>query len=196
MKKFLISIAFCLPLLAVAQDFNDPKFLAGAVTQTDQGVVYFSKTYNVPGKSKAEIFQTLKDFTDTQILHGENALTQCRFVEDDEAEGLLAARVEENLYFKRTAWALHKTRFFYDLVYTVADGTFTVEMRRLHYLYEEQENPNVEPLALQAEDWITDAEALNKKGKLLKKAKNFRVFTILRKDEVFSKAAAAVGAKE
>lgn len=182
-----------LPAIAMAQDWNDKKYLAGAVPQ-QQGVVLFSRTYEVPGKSRAEIFSLLHEYTERQILNGENSLPQSRLVESDEAEGLLAARVEEYLYFKRSALVSHRTRMSYELVYDVRDGGFTVDMRRIRYRYEEQETPNGVEQNFTAEEWISDAEALTKKGTLLRKARKFRVFTIDRKDEIFREAARATGA--
>lgn len=193
-RKLILLLAFC-PLLAAAQKADEAKYLAGAVPQNELGIVVFKNTYDVPGKTKAEIYQALKEYTQEQILKGPNALTQCRFVEQDEDGGLLAARVDENLYFTRKAWVSHKTRFFYELIYNISDGGFSVEMRRLHYLYEEQETPNGKPINLTAEEWITDKEALTKKGKLLRRTKNFRIHTIDRKNEIFRGAAKAAGAK-
>ena len=179
----LALILFMCPLFAEAQKIDETKYLAGAVPQNELGIVVFSQTYEVPGN------------TQNEILKGPNALVQCRFVEQDEANGLLAARVEEDLYFKRKAWVSHKTRFFYELIYTISDGSFQVEMRRIYYLYEDQETPGGTPMKFTAEEWITDKEALTKKGKLLRRTKNFRIGTIDRKNEIFRGAAHAAGAK-
>lgn len=193
-QNLILAMVLC-PMLAVAQKIDESKYLAGAVPQNELGVVVFQNSYEVPGKSKLEIYQALKEYTQNEILKGPNALTQCRFVEQDEDGGLLAARVDENLYFTRKAWVSHKTRIFYELIYNIGDGKFNVEMRRIHYLYDEQETPNSKPLSFTAEEWITDKEAITKKGKLLKRAKNFRIYTIERKNEVFREAAKAAGAK-
>lgn len=191
----LALILFMCPLFAEAQKIDETKYLAGAVPQNELGIVVFSQTYEVPGKTKSEIYQALQTYTQNEILKGPNALIQCRFVEQDEANGLLAARVEEDLYFKRKAWVSHKTRFFYELIYTISDGSFQVEMRRIYYLYEDQETPGGTPMKFTAEEWITDKEALTKKGKLLRRTKNFRIGTIDRKNEIFRGAAHAAGAK-
>ncbi|MBR1733769.1 MAG: DUF4468 domain-containing protein [Alloprevotella sp.] len=191
--KATLLLMLALPAIAMAQDWNNKKYLAGAVPQ-QQGVVIFSRTYEVPGKSRAEIFSLLREYTERQILNGENSLPQCRLVECDEVEGLLAARVEEYLYFKRSALVSHRTRMSYELVYDVRDGGFTVDMRRIRYRYEEQETPNGMEQNFTAEEWISDAEALTKKGTLLRKTRKFRVFTIDRKDEIFREAARAAGA--
>ena len=111
-QNLILAMVLC-PMLAVAQKIDESKYLAGAVPQNELGVVVFQNSYEVPGKSKSEIYQALKEYTQNEILKGPNALTQCRFVEQDEDGGLLAARVDENLYFTRKAWVSHKTRIFY-----------------------------------------------------------------------------------
>lgn len=191
--KALLLIALALPTLSGAQNWTDKKYLAGAVPQNEQGIVTFSRTYDVPGKSQQEIFALLRDFIDQTVIHGENSLPQARLVENDEEQGLIAARVEEYLYFRRSALVTHRTRLLYDLEINVRDAAFSIEMRRIRYIYEEEETPNNLPQQFTAEEWITDKEALTKKGTLLRKSRNFRVFTLERKDELFRAAAKAAG---
>lgn len=189
----VIFLLLFLPLTITAQ--TEQKYLKGAVPVNTQGVVVFSHTYNVPGVSRADIFQKLADYTQQQLIKGENALPQSRIVENDAENGLLAARIEEYLYFKKKAWVMHRTRFFYDVIYQVEDGKFTINLQRLHYLYEPEETPNDKMQDYRAEDWITDANALNRKGQLTRVAGKFRRFTIDRKNEIFQHAAKAAGAK-
>lgn len=194
-RKLLLLLAL-LPLFAVAQkDATDSKYLAGAVPVNEQGIVYFNRDYTCPGKSKAEIFEALKAYVENNIIKNENALPQTKLVEANAEDGLIAARVEETLYFKRKAWVTHSTRFYYELIYNVKDGGFNVEMRKLHYLYDEFQTPNHEPQSMSAEEWITDENALNKKGQLIKRTRFFRIFTIDRKDEIFRESGKAAGAK-
>ena len=193
-KRLFIVMMLLLPLATAlpAQDKNDPKYLAGAVPLKN-GSVIFDKTYKVSGKSKSELFRDLKAYAET-LVKGENSLQQSRIVEDDSVQGLLALRMEETLYFRKTAWVTHSTRLFYELIFTVGDGQFTVEMRRIHYLYDEGSRGD-EPYSFTAEEWITDEEALSKDGKkLLRVPGRFRRFTIDRKDEIFRGAARATGA--
>lgn len=189
----LLFLLLLLPLTVAAQ--TEQKYLKGAVPVNEQGVVVFSHTYDVPNTNKTEIFKRLTDFTQQQLIKGENALPQCRIVENDEANGLLAARIEEYLYFKKKAWVTHRTRFFYDVIYQVEDNKFTVSLQRLHYIYEPEETPNDKLQDYRAEDWITDANALNPKGQLTRMAGKFRRFTIDRKNEIFREAAKAAGAQ-
>lgn len=196
MKKIFLILLLALPVAAAAQrggTDDQSRYLEGAVPLKD-GYVCFEKSYKVSGKTRAELFRLLKAYTQEQLVEGENHLEQARITEADSATGIIAASMEEWLYFKRKAWVTHRTRFFYQLVYRIEDGGFSIEMRRIHYLYEETEVPGI-TTTYHAEKWITDEEALNKdKTKLTRIGGKFRRFTIDRKDEIFTSAARAAGA--
>ncbi len=192
MKKTLLIILLSLPLLAIAQD--ESKYLRGAVP-VENGYVVFRQHYNCTGKSQSDIHQALLQYVTDNIVKGPNALPQARITDTGEATGYVAASIEETLYFRRSALVTHSTRFYYQLVCTPADGGFDIEMRRLHYLYEEAANAGAHVTDFPAEEWITDEEALNRNGKLTRlSGKKFRRFTIDRKDEIFQGAARAAGA--
>lgn len=193
MKRVLLILSMVLPLCLFGQN-NEAKYLAGAVP-VENGFVTFKKDFTATGKSKAEIFAAIRDYTLSQIVEGDNHLPQSRFTALDEEEGIIAASIEETLYFRRSALVTHSTRFFYQLVYQIADGKFSVEMRRLHYLYDEATAAGIPEQEMPAEKWIVDSEALNKsKTKLTRIAGKFRRYTIDRKDEIFLGVAKAVGA--
>ena len=181
-----------LPFAMLAQNDDMAKYLKGAVPVVN-GQVVFEKSYEVPGKTKAELYDLLKDYTDNEVLNGSNHLEQCAITEENKEGGILAASVEEYLYFKRKAWTMHRVRFYYQLIYRIEDGSFSVTMRRLNYLYDDVARSEGE---YRAEDWITDGEALNRdRTRLTRVAGKFRRFTIDRKDELFKGAARACGAK-
>jgi len=196
MKKLLLILWLALPMAAAAQSDspNDmTRYLEGAVPLKN-GYVCFEKSYKAAGKTRAELFRLLKDYTQKQLVEGENHLEQARITEADSTTGIIAASMEEWLYFKKKAWVTHRTRFFYQLIYRIEDGGFSIEMRRIHYLYEETEVPGI-TTTYHAEKWITDEEALNRsKTKLTRIGGKFRRFTIDRKDEIFTGAARAAGA--
>lgn len=191
MKHFLLFLSLLLALPLSAQQSEDEKYLAGAVPVNEAGFVEFKKTYKVRNKSKGEIYHSLKEYTQREVVEGENHLEQARITEADSARGVIAASMEEYLYFKRKAWTMDRVRFYYQLVYEVTDSTYTVTMRNLHYLYDDVPSPS----DYRAENWITDEAALNKsRTKLTRVAGKFRRFTIDRKDEIFLGAARAAGA--
>lgn len=195
MKKiFLYALLFTLPMGVMAQGGNAAdKYLSGAVP-VKNGFVQFERAVKVPGKQRAELYEKLLDYAQTKIVEGENHLPQARITEHDADNGVISANVEEYLYFKRKAWNTHRVRFCYQLIFFVGDGEFRMEMRNLRYSYDPEVSPAGEVEVLRAEKWITDEEALDKKGQLTRKAGKFRRYTIDRKDEIFKGAAQAVGA--
>ena len=195
MKRLFLILMLIVPMAMSAQsNKNDmSRYLEGAVPTRD-GLVYFEQTYNVDGKTQGELYSLLRRYVQSTIVKGENSLEQSRITELDSAAGLIVASIEETLYFKRKAWVSDFTRFFYQLIVRTEDGKFSIEMRRLHYLYEPSEQYGIET-TYPAEKWITDEEALNKsKTKLTRVGGKFRRFTIDRKDEIFTGAARSVGA--
>lgn len=192
MKKLILCLLLALPLIATAQSKDDmSKYLAGAVPVNESGFVYFAKDYEVPGKSAAELFTQLRDYTLKSVVEGPDHLPQARITEADSVAGTVVASMEEYLYFKRKAWTMDRVRFYYQLIFHVSDGKFNVEMRNLRYLYDDIADQEVQ----RAEQWITDEEALKDNGTKLRKIPGkFRRFTIDRKDDIFRGAARAVGA--
>jgi len=192
MKKTLILFLLAMPLAMLGQ--SDSKYLKGAVP-VENGYVVFRQHYNCTGKTQEEIRHALLQYVTETIVKGPNALPQARITDTGDSTGYVAASIEETLYFRRSALVTHSTRFYYQLVITPQNGGFDIEMRRLHYLYEEAANAGFHVSDFPAEEWITDEEALNRKGQLTKLAgKKFRRFTIDRKDEIFQGAARAAGA--
>lgn len=175
---------------AQAPAYTDAKYLAGAVPE-ENGFVVFHKSFECPGKLKEEIYPVLEDYAKS-LLTSKVHLVQCRITQATAEDGIVAASMEETLTFKSTAWILDTARFFYQVVFIARDGGFDATLRRIHYLYEPMEVKGIES-GLAAEDWITDREALNKKGQLRKiGGKKFRYATINRKDAIFQGAYEAV----
>lgn len=177
-----------------AQILTTDNYLKRAVTEKN-GVVVFEETFIVPGKSKVDIFDSLKNYTQS-IVTGENHLPQSRITELSPNKDIIAASVEETLWFKRTALVSDFARFFYQLVFEVSDGQFKVTLLRLRYIYEPMATPGQDNVML-AEEWITDKEALKKDGTQLRRgtSKKFRIATIDRKNQLFRGAGRACGLK-
>lgn len=198
MKKILIALVFTLlPLAVSAQSRSvDKRYLSGAVPVVN-GYVQFSKTYKATGKTQAELFHALKNYTQKSVVEGPDHLSQARITEADSLTGTIAASMDEYLYFKRTNWQIHRVHFYYQLIFEVKDGEYTATMRNLHYKYDPEANPEQAGQDYRAEQWITDEAALSKKGtKLQRVSGKFRVNTINRKDEIFRGAAEAAGVKK
>lgn len=195
MKKALLTLMLMVATLAsttatYAQDFNNPKYLKGAVTE-ESGFVVFRHTYECPGRSQQQIYDALEPYT-RGLVKSKVSLPQSRITQLTPEDGTIAASMEETLTFKSTNWVLDTARFFFQLVFVVEDGKFEVMLRRIHYIYEVNDVPDYTN-NYAAEDWITDRAALSRKGKLTRvSGKKFRRCTIDRKDEIFQNAYNAV----
>lgn len=196
-----------MPLAAVAQDNTwerinqeetesehvnpDQKYLVGAVPVVN-GKVELSTVIKAPGKSKKEIYQVALKYM-TKMTKEPNQTEFSRVVIDNEEKGEVCGVFQEWLVFKSTTLALDRTRFFYNLVARCKDGEMELKMIRLHYLYEEERDPQT----YKAEEWITDEYALRKdKQRLARVSGKFRRKTIDRKDYLFAKFESLVNDKK
>lgn len=198
MKQLLIALLMAIPALcaqAQTSEYTPKRYLAGAVP-TVNGYVTFSQEQKVEGKSKEELFNVLREYIDKRIVNGPDHLQQARITEADATTGIIAASIDEYLYFKRTNWQIHRVHFYYQLIAEAKDGGYTITMRNLHYKYDPDANPGEMDNDYRAENWITDDAALSKNGKKLARVSGkFRKFTIDRKDQIFKGAARAAGVK-
>ncbi len=191
MKKIFIVILMCLPMIVMAQNSwekpveknnTDSKYLAGAVPVVD-GKVVFETNISAPGKKAGEIYQTMLRELEAMTKE-EGQFEQSRIISANPEKNEICAVYQEWLVFKSTALILDRTRLFYNLVVTCEDGKANVKMTRIHYLYEEERNPQT----FKAEEWITDEYGLKKsKEKLSRVTGKFRRKTIDRKDYLFDK---------
>lgn len=196
MRRMLIAMMACLPLMGMAQNSwetentqgqqvnPDQKYLAGAVPVVD-GKVQFTKEISAPGKSAAQIYDIILKYF-TQLTKEDNQLEQSRIVGKDSINHSVAGSYQEWLVFKNKPLVLDRTRFMYTLTAQCEDGKATITMRRIYYYYDEERDPQT----YLAEEWITDEYGLKKnKQKLSRVSGKFRRKTIDRKDYLFNKIA-------
>lgn len=196
MKKFIFAMMMCLPLGLSAQNTwempeekgqaanPDQKYLAGAVPMVD-GKVVFHTVIDAPGKNAEQIHDIVRQYM-KKMLTEKNQFEQSRIVMDDSVKHEIVGYYQEWLVFKSTALVLDRTRLMYNLIVNCEDGKADITINRIHYLYDEERDPQ----SYRAEDWITDKEGLNKKqNKLARVSGKFRRKTIDRKDYLFNKFA-------
>ncbi len=165
----------------VAKPKVDAKYLKGAVPVVD-GQVVFKTSIEAPGKSATQVYDILLQYME-RLTKTTNQLDS-KIATADAAKHEIIGSYQEWLVFKKTALSLDRARFFYVLRAQCSDGRADIEMLRMHYLYEEERDPQ----HFRAEEWITDKEAVNKKNtKLLPISGKFRRKTIDRKDFLFNK---------
>ena len=201
MKRLLLMITMCLPLMLMAQNAweapenesgekvnPDEKYLAGAVPVVD-GRVMFETTIDAPGKSAKEIYTLVLDYL-TALSKEEGQFEQSGIKATDEEAGNIVAQYQETLIFKSTALVYDHTFFAYTIMANCYDGKLDVKMTRIYYIYPPEGD---QPQKLVAEDTITDDYALAKKGKKLSRVYGrFRRKTVDRKDYIFNKLQALV----
>ena len=196
MRRMLIAMMACLPLMGMAQNSwetentqgqqvnPDQKYLVGAVPVVD-GKVQFTKEISAPGKSATQIYDIILKYF-TQLTKEDNQLEQSRIVGKDSINHSVAGSYQEWLVFKNKPLVLDRTRFMYTLTAQCEDGKATITMRRIYYYYDEERDPQT----YLAEEWITDEYGLKKnKQKLSRVSGKFRRKTIDRKDYLFNKIA-------
>ena len=165
----------------VNNEVKDAKYLKGAVPEVD-GKVVFSTTVQAPGKSADQVFDIVKAYMTK--MTGEKNQESAQIVVDNKEKHELGATFNEWLVFKSSALMLDQTRMLYVLKVRCQDGKADIKMSNIRYIYDEKRNPQ----HYTAENWISDKEALNKKGtRLLPLSGKFRRKTIDRKDFLFNK---------
>jgi len=189
-KHLLLLVFMCLPLclMAVKRDYmKDPKYLLGAVPEVD-GVVTFQKNFSVTNKSEQQIYDILLAYI-TDSIAGKAIQNKypiyTRIISDEKDNGTVVARIEEYMIFHKMFLSLDRTRFRYLLSAKVTGQKVNLTITQISYYYnEDMEGKNGEHY--KAEEWITDKEAVNKKGtKLYPRSGKFRRKTIDRVQEIF-----------
>lgn len=188
MKKILFLMFMCLPFIAMAQ--TEPKYLAGAVT-LDDGKVSFKTEIQAPSLTKEQLYDTMLKWANNRFKP--EGKFNARVLYTNEDEGTIAAGGEEYLVFSSSALSLDRTRIYYQLFITCAQGKCDVEMTRIRYWYDEARDGGEK---YNAEEWIVDDMALNKsKTKLAPICGKFRRETIDLKDQLFKSIQEALGNK-
>lgn len=188
MKKILLMLMLALPIMTYAGKRDDSKYLRGAVPEVN-GIITFTQTFSVPGKTQADIYPVMKAYVKQLVANGRQDL-RTRIVSDE--DNTIVANVEEIMTFKKVFLNWDHTYFRY-LINTecTAEGKVKMTITKISYYYGfDQEGNNGENY--KAEEWISDREAINKAGtKLYPRSGKFRRKTVDRVEEIFANARAA-----
>lgn len=222
MKKIIVAILACLPFVGMAQNNvweipedqqaeqqqtqkkektvkeekpqEDPKYLKGAVPEVN-GEVVFTLDKDVPGMSADSIYAKVYGVITAVVneTKSKDLVPESRVAAVNKAEHTIAARIKEWLVFSNNFISLDRTELNYTLIAKATDGHINVTIERISYAYETNRGSN-SGMKVKAEDWITDKNAVNKKGtKLYKMSGKFRKKTIDRKDNIFGRICKALG---
>ena len=188
MKKILITLLLCLPTLIASAANENPKYLRGAVPERD-GIVTFTQTFSVPGKTQAEIFPVMKAYVQQLVANARQDL-RTRLISDQ--DNTLVANIEEIMTFKKKFLNWDHCFFRYLIsAQCTPDNKVTLIITKISYQYQFDNEGNGGE-NFKAEEWISDAAAINKAGtKLYPRSGKFRRKTIDRVEEIFDGARAA-----
>lgn len=137
------------------------------------------------GKVTFEEAIPAEGYTAEEVKRAVDAWVKERFVkptvisvkqfESDQPETIIL-KGEEYIVFKNKFLVLERARIYYYLTLTANDGSCTFNMSRITYWYDDEDDKG--GLKMIAEEWITDENAINKKGELKKFEGKFRNKTI------------------
>ena len=188
--RILFAALLCLPLCLMAhKDDKNPKYLLGAVPEVN-GIVTFQKNFSVTDKSEQQIYDVLLAHINNPLISDaihDKSVPYTRIISEEKGEGTIVARIEEYMTFKRIPIiSLDRTRFRYMLSAEVKGQKVSLTLTQISYYYnEDMDGKN--GVNYRAEDWITDKEAVNKKGtKLYPKSGKFRRLTVDRVEAIFA----------
>ena len=188
--RILFAALLCLPLCLMAhKDDKNPKYLLGAVPEVD-GIVTFQKNFSVTDKSEQQIYDVLLAHINNPLISDaihDKSVPYTRIISEEKGEGTIVARIEEYMTFKRIPIiSLDRTRFRYMLSAEVKGQKVSLTITQISYYYnEDMDGKN--GVNYRAEEWITDKEAVNKKGtKLYPKSGKFRRLTVDRVEAIFA----------
>ncbi len=184
MKKILF-ILLCLPAILASAANENPKYLRGAVPERD-GIVTFTQTFSVPGKNQADIYPVVKTYIQQLVTNARQDL-RTRIVSDQ--DNTIVANVEEIMTFRKKFLNWDHCFFRYLIsAQCTPDSKVTLTITKISYQYQFDNEGNGGE-NFKAEEWISDAAAVNKAGtKLYPRCGKFRRKTIDRVEEIFTGA--------
>ena len=109
---------------------------------------------------------------------------------DSEKPGTTIIKGEEYIVFKSTFFVLSRARMYYFLTLTAEDGSCKFHLSRITYWYDDEDEKG--GIKMIAEDWITDDNAFDKKGKMKKFEGKFRRKTIDLKEQLINELTQAL----
>lgn len=180
-RNILYLMLLMLPLVAMAQQKKDEKYLAGAVP-VENGRVIFTKTIEAP-LSAANLYALIQEWTEENFKPvAEMPNHKIASTNDDSHE--VTAAGEEWMVFSNRVLSLDRTRFYYKLHVICYENKCIASLYDIRYWYDEEREGGQR---FKAEEWITDEWALNKKGtKLTRINGKFRRKTVDRTEELFN----------
>lgn len=137
------------------------------------GKVTFEETIQAEGYSKTEIKNIIDSWIKERFVKPV-VISAKQFIANNPHATILKG--EEYIVFKNKPLVLERARIYYYLTLTANEGSCTFNMSRITYWYDDEDDKG--GIKMIAEEWITDENAINKKGNLKKFEGKFRNKTI------------------
>ena len=161
------------------------EYLVPGVVPEVGGKVVFTREVGAAGKSKDQLYKVLASFAalrfEANASRGDwrepdffRNIDFAKVTEADKDAGRLVAQGAEEMIFSNKTLAKDYTHVYYRFTAQAEDGRIRLTMDNIAYVYVGSQETERIP----AEDWITDKEAINKKGKLRRISGKFRVKTV------------------
>jgi hypothetical protein len=145
------------------------------------GKVTFETTIPAEGLTAAQIKEKADKWIAKRYVEP-TIISVKRF--DSENPNTTIIKGEEYIVFKNTFFVLSRAIMYYYLTLTANDGSCTFNLSRITYWYDDEDDKG--GLKMIAEEWITDENAINKKGELKKFEGKFRNKTIELKNSLIN----------
>lgn len=193
MKRYILLLALSLGFLATTQaqitasaettasETNpDAKYLV-PIPVEDNGMVYLERVLTLPeGINKDETFAKMQDWVD-RCMKDERILSSTPL--EAEQPYTISQMVRQEIVFSSGLLSLDKAECNFALELSLKDNNMILKMRRISYRYS-GDNPDRKMMRRSAEEYISDKNAINKRGdKLIRGYRKFRVKTIDMIDE-------------
>lgn len=161
-------------------DKETQKIEAGAIP-VKNGKVTFEDTIPAEGYTAEEVKRAVDAWVKERFV--KPTVISVKQFESDQPETIML-KGEEYIVFKNKFLVLERARIYYYLTLTANDGSCTFNMSRITYWYDDEDDKG--GLKMIAEEWITDENAINKKGELKKFEGKFRNKTIELKNSLIN----------
>ena len=165
----------------------DSEIYAAGKVPVVNGKVTFETGISAKGLTAAQVEEKVNKWI-TERYVKPTVISVKRF--DSEKPNTTIIKGEEYIVFKNTFLVLSRARMYYFLTLTAKDGGCNVHLSRITYWYDDEDEKG--GIKMIAEEWITDDNAFNKKGKMKRFEGKFRRKTIDLKEQLIKELTQAL----
>ena len=151
------------------------------------GKVSFETSIPAKGLTAKEVEERINEWITKRYVKP-TVISVKRFESEKPATTIIKG--EEYIVFKNTFLVLSRARMYYFLTLTASEGCCNFHLSRITYWYDDEDDKG--GIKMIAEDWITDDNAFDKKGKMKKFGGKFRRKTIDLKEQLINELTQAL----